>query len=194
MLDIVTLYRYITGTSRRTESLGAAAFHAIDGDTMVAPALRKRSRAPTRSPGRPKWMKPFLAELANSSNVSAAARAGKIDTSTVYDRRRKDAEFNREWQVALCEGYDNLEMETLFRLRTGEIKPAAGAKKGVRQFDNALALRLLLAHRDSATRERSMRAHENAVEVRAAIDAKIEEMRERVLARRALPAPADTGE
>ena len=88
MLDIVTLYRYITGTSRRTESLGAAAFHAIDGDTMVAPALRKRSRAPTRSPGRPKWMKPFLAELANSSNVSAAARAGKIDTSTVYDRRR----------------------------------------------------------------------------------------------------------
>ena len=194
MLDIVTLYRYITGTSRRTESLGAAAFHAIDGDTMVAPALRKRSRAPTRSPGRPKWMKPFLAELANSSNVSAAARAGKIDTSTVYDRRRKDAEFNREWQVALCEGYDNLEMETLFRLRTGEIKPAAGAKKGVRQFDNALALRLLLAHRDSATRERAFRAHEDAAGVRAAIDAKIEEMRERVMARRGLPAPAGSPE
>lgn len=117
-----------------------------------------------------------------------------MDTSTVYERRRKDAEFAREWQVALCEGYDNLEMETLFRLRTGEIKPAVGAKKGVRQFDNALALRLLLAHRDSATRERAFRAHENAGEVRAAIDAKIEEMRQRVLDRRTLPAPAEVAE
>ena len=158
---------------------------------MAAPALRPRGRAPLRVPPRPKWVKPFLAELANTSNVSAAARKAKVDTSTIYDRRRKDAEFARQWQVALCEGYDNLEMETLFRLRTGELKPATGAKKGVRQFDNALALRLLLAHRDSATRERAMRAHEDAFEVRAKIDAKIEEMRERVLARRALPAPTD---
>ena len=172
----------------------AAAFTNIDGDSMVAPVRRQRGRALVSSPASPRWMKPFLAELANSSNVSAAARAGKVDTSTVYERRRKDAEFNRQWQVALCEGYDNLEMETLFRLRTGEIKPAAAAKKGVRQFDNALALRLLLAHRDSATRERSMRAHEDAQSVRAAIDAKIEEMRERVLARRALPAPAGSPE
>ena len=168
-----------------------AAFTNIDGDIMVAPVRRQRSHALVRLPVRPKWMKPFLAELANTSNISAAARAAKVDTSTVYERRRKDPEFNREWQVALCEGYDNLEMETLFRLRSGEIKPAAGAKKGIRQFDNALALRLLLAHRDSATRERSTRAHEDAVSVRAAIDAKIDEMRERVLARRALPAPAD---
>ena len=138
-------------------------------------------------------MNPFLAELAETSNVSAAARKGKVDTSTVYERRRKDAGFAREWQVALCEGYDNLEMETLFRLRTGEIK-ASTAKRGVRQYDNALALRLLLAHRDSATRERAMRAHEDARTVRAAIDAKLEEMRERVLARRALPAPADGAE
>ena len=172
----------------------AAAFNDIDGDIMAAPALRPRGRAPARLPARSSWMKPFLAELANSSNVSAAARAGKVDTSTVYERRRKDAGFAREWQIALCEGYDNLEMETLFRLRSGEIKTAAGAKKGVRQFDNALALRLLLAHRDSATRERSTRAHEDAVSVRAAIDAKIEEMRERVLARRALSAPAGSPE
>ena len=138
-------------------------------------------------------MNPFLAELAETSNVSAAARKGKVDTSTVYERRRKDAGFAREWQVALCEGYDNLEMETLFRLRTGEIK-ASTAKRGVRQYDNALALRLLLAHRDSASRERAMRAQEDARTVRAAIDAKLEEMRERVLARRALPAPADGSE
>ena len=161
---------------------------------MVAKPSRSGGRSRPHVPAGPSWVKPFLAELANTSNVSAAARKGKVDTSTVYERRRKNAEFAREWQVALCEGYDHLEMETLFRLRTGEIKPTAGAKKGVRQFDNALALRLLLAHRDSATRERAMRAHEDALSVRAAIDAKIEEMRERVLARRALPATADAPE
>jgi outer membrane receptor for monomeric catechols len=48
---------------------------------------------------------------------------GKIDTSAAYQRRRNDAEFNRQWQIALCEGYDNLEMELLHRLRTGEVKP-----------------------------------------------------------------------
>ena len=142
---------------------------------------------PVPKPSRSRWMAPFLAELANTSNIAAAARNAKVDTSTVYERRRKDAEF--QWQVALCEGYDNLEMETLLRLRTGEIKRAAGAKMGVRQYDNALALRLLLAHRESATRERAMRAHEDARAVRAAINAKLEEMRERVMARRALPAP-----
>ena len=137
-----------------------------------------------RKPVRPRWMAPFLAELANTSNVSAAARKGKVDTSTVYERRRNDAEFAREWQVALCEGYDNLEMETLFRLRTGEIKGST-AKRGVRQYDNALALRLLLAHRDSAARTRALRDNVSAAEIRASLDRKVAEIRERVLAARA---------
>jgi transcriptional antiterminator Rof (Rho-off) len=34
----------------------------------------------------------------------------------VYDTRRNNA-FARKWQAALCEGYDNLEMELLYRLR-----------------------------------------------------------------------------
>lgn len=156
---------------------------------MAAPALRSGVRMLSHKPVRPKWMKPFLVKLANSSNVSAAARKAKVDTSTVYERRRRDAGFAREWQVALCEGYDNLEMDLLHRLRTGEIKTVAGARRGVRQFDNATAFRLLVAHRESATRERSMRAHEDAVTVRAAIDAKLEEMRERVMTRRALATP-----
>ena len=159
---------------------------------MAVPALRSGGRAlaqkPARAnkPARPKWMTRFLAELANTSNVSAAARKARVDTSTVYERRRKDAGFAREWQVALCEGYDNLEMDLLHRVRTGEIKVAAGAKRGARQFDNATAFRLLVAHRESATRQRAMREHEDTQTVRAAIDAKLDEMRERVMARRAL--------
>jgi hypothetical protein len=145
-----------------------------------------------RKPHRTVWQRKFIDELANTSNVSAAARAADICTSTAYEARRSDAEFNRKWQVALCEGYDNLEMDLLLRLRTGEIKPAPGAKKGVRQFDNATAFRLLAAHRDSAARQRAVRADDDADEIIVSINAKLSAMRQRWLAaRNANEAPDD---
>lgn len=129
----------------------------------------------------PHWVAEFLAALADTSNVAAAARKAGIDASTAYQRRRHDHEFNRRWQVALCEGYDNLEMELLYRLRTGELKPASGTKRASRSFDNATALRLLAAHRESTTRERAQRGHVSAEEIRAAIDRKVDELRRRVM-------------
>lgn len=144
-----------------------------------------RRGAPTTQPGRPvetpHWTATFLAALADTSNVAAAARKAQIDVSTAYHRRRQDHEFNRNWQVALCEGYDNLEMELLYRLRTGELKPPAGAKRASRSFDNATAFRLLAAHRESAARERARRDHVSAEEIRASIDRKVEELRRRVM-------------
>ena len=59
----------------------------------------------------------------------------------------------------------------------------------VRQFDNATALRLLAAHRESTTRSRAIRDNVSAADIRASIDRKVELIRERVLAARALPAP-----
>lgn len=133
----------------------------------------------------PRWAKVFLAALADTSNISAAARKARVSTGVVYERRRTDTEFSRQWQLALCEGYDNLEMELLHRLRSGEIKPATGAKRAARSFDNGIAFRLLLAHRDSATKARATRENVSAAEVRAAIDRKVAEIRERVMAARA---------
>jgi len=127
------------------------------------------------------WKSTFLAALADTSNVAAAARKAQIDVSTAYSKRRHDQEFNREWQIALCEGYDNLEMELLYRLRTGELKPASSTKRASRSFDNATALRLLAAHRESTVRERARREHTSAEEIRAAIDRKVEELRRRVM-------------
>ena len=145
--------------------------------TRCAAALSRR----TCTGGKPSWTEIFLAALADTSNVAAAARAAAIDVSTAYSRRRHNHEFNREWQVALCEGYDNLEMEMLCRLRTGEVKPATGAKRGARTFDNATAFRLLAAHRESTTRQRAQRQHTSAEEIRAAIDRKVDELRRRVM-------------
>lgn len=159
---------------------------------------KKTRRAPSEAARFKIWSKPFLAELAASSNVTAAARKAGVSTSSAYDERRHNAEFNRAWQRALCEGYDNLEMELLRRLRDGEVKPASGAKRGVRAFDNATAFRLLGAHREAAGRQRAVRTNEDAEAIVLQINAKLEKMRQRQLAaqRRALPKPTEaaTGE
>jgi hypothetical protein len=144
---------------------------------------RPRAAAP-KKPSFARWSPPFLAELAATSNVSAAARKAGICTSTAYDARRSKAEFNRAWQQALCEGYDHLEMELLHRLRQGEVKPASGAKRGVRAFDNATAFRLLAAHREAAARFRAVRSNADAEAIVLSINAKLEKMRQRRLATR----------
>lgn len=155
------------------------------------PARRRASAADTALPVR-KWRAPFLSELAATSNVAASARAAGIAPARAYELRRADPQFYREWQEALCEGYDHLEMTLLQRLRDGEIKPASGAKRGTRVFDNANALRLLAAHRETAARQRAIHDTRDSEAILDSINAKIEKMRERriTVASAALPAPA----
>ena len=151
-------------------------------------------RAPAgqpRSPSFAEWSAEFLAELAATSNVAASARKAGIHPSLAYDARRKDAGFHRAWQVALCEGYDHLEMDLLHRLRMGEIKPATGAKRGVRLYDNATAFRLLAAHRETAAQQRAIRENEDADAILASIDAKLDRMRERAVRQAAGREPHD---
>lgn len=154
--------------------------------TDSSPSPRHAPSGGKRAPMR-KWRKPFLAELAATSNVAASARKAGICTSSAYEARRADPEFYREWQEALCEGYDHLEMNLLQRLREGEVKPAPGAKRGTRVFDNATAFRLLIAHRETAARQRAIIENRNSDAILDAINAKIEKMRER--STKALPAP-----
>lgn len=142
---------------------------------------RALAAVPTK-PSFAKWSKAFLCELAATSNVTASARTAGISTSHAYETRRCNAEFNREWQRALFEVYEHLEMDLLHRMRTGEVKPASGAKRGVRAFDNATALRLLSAHRESAARQRAIRSSEDAEVIVLSINAKLERMRQRMLA------------
>jgi hypothetical protein len=147
--------------------------------TDSKPSRRRPVRPAARRVSMPKWARRFLAELAVTSNVSAAARKADIATGTAYDARRTNAEFNRKWQQALCEGYDHLEMELLHRLRTGEVKPLPGAKRGSRSFDNATAFRQLAANRESAARQRAIRDNQDSEAIIASINAKLDRMRER---------------
>lgn len=128
------------------------------------------------------WSPAFLRELAATSNISAAARKARVPTATVYATRRTNPEFNRKWQQALCEGYELLEMDLLLRMRAGEVKPAPGARRGTRTFDNAIALRLLGAHKESVSRQRATRDYEDSEAILLSINAKLESTRQRAIA------------
>ncbi len=125
------------------------------------------------------WRGLFLDTLADTSNVSEAARAAGVNPTRAYKTRRNEPEFARQWYAALLEGYDHLEMETLHRLRMGTGKDDP-------KFDIANALRLLIAHRDSVARERARRDHEDEQSVLASLNAKLEAMRQRQLAANAM--------
>ena len=128
------------------------------------------------------WRRDFFAQLAETSNIRKACEVAGISPSTVYDLRRRDVNFAQRWNAALCEGYDNLEMEMLHHLRSGE----AGA--GTRKYNYAAALRLLLAHRETVQREKAHRVDVSAADIQASIELKVAQMRERVLAREAAAA------
>lgn len=123
----------------------------------------------------PHWRKPFLANLAESSNVRSSARKARIGVATAYKLRRDNPEFAREWMAALWEGYLHLEMEVLRRLREGDQQTDAADK-----YDFANAIRLLNAHRENAARAQAEQRNVSAAEVRASIDRKVEDIRMRI--------------
>ncbi|MCB2062189.1 MAG: hypothetical protein KDE25_01790 [Novosphingobium sp.] len=140
----------------------------MTSSTECAPARRRRYGAPKN------WRQTFLAKLADTSNVSAAADSAQISLSWAYKTRREDPQFSRQWFTALCEGYDNLEMDLLHRLRSGEAKDAEP-----RKFDNATAFRLLAIHRQTVAREKALQENDDEAAILASIDAKLDAMRER---------------
>lgn len=144
-------------------------------DTKVPAQSRART---SRAAEEKRWRAVFLGHLAETSNVSASACKAAILPSRAYEARRKDPRFYREWQEALCEGYEHLEMALLQRLREGEIKSAAGAKRGTRVFDNATALRLLVVHREAVSRQQALRQHRDSGAILERINQRIDRMRE----------------
>jgi hypothetical protein len=166
----------------------------------MEPIMTKANASPAggRTAAGRAWRKTFLAELARTSNVSASARAAQVDVSTAYKIRRAEPAFARQWFEALCEGYDNLELDLLCRLREGELAgTTTPAGKARRKFDNATAFRLLAAHRTSVQRERGRNDYAYEDELLASINAKLEKMRQRRIAMRAaaeanIPTEANT--
>jgi hypothetical protein len=144
----------------------------------IPPVDDRRKRKSGPAPRRvAKRIERFLDELAESSNVAAAAAVADIPVGTVYRLRRTDPDFARRWYAALAEGYDNLEMELLAHLRGSQGEGGSDSPK--RKFDTATVLRCLTAHRESVAREKGRRTLAHEVATIEAINAKIDALRAR---------------
>jgi integrase len=100
----------------------------------------------------------FLSILAETCNVSLAAREMKRSTRVFYDLKKRDSGFRAAWMDALREGYDHLEMELVRRARFGTPRDVfyQGKKTGTtRVFNDSAALRLLHLHRKTVQPLRS---------------------------------------
>jgi len=65
----------------------------------------------------------FLDVLRSTANVSRAARAAGLPTSSLYRQRADSASFAAEWDAAINEAIDTVEEELIRRARDGVEKP-----------------------------------------------------------------------
>ena len=140
----------------------------------------------------------FLSNLASSSNIQASALASDVAVSTVYYWRAHDDQFRNEWQKALAIGYELLEAEMLDRARNGterELFHAGKLVSVVRDYDDAMAFRLLQAHRDLMARTRavSMGNQFDPSEARAKLDEKLDALRHRLTNEESRAVPTNNG-
>lgn len=96
----------------------------------------------------PEKLAQFLQVLADTANVSAAAKKIRIDRSHMYRLRGEDEEFAAAWDEAVKLGTAALEDEAVRRAKDGTLKPVfyQGVKVGtIREYSDTLLIFLLKA-------------------------------------------------
>lgn len=152
----------------------------------MARSVPARISSAKTTPGR-HWRKHFLETLSATSNPERAARAANVTLARAHQTRRSDADFARAWKAAIADGYLNLEMEVIRRLREGDLMTATGDR-----FDFANAIRLIAAQREGTGRGGQTEVRNVSIaEVRASIDRKIEEVQRRVARQKAAAGKAE---
>ena len=84
------------------------------------------------------WKETFLRLLADSPNVTSAAKGAGVSRSLAYLHKGRDAEFSSRWDDAISESLDRLE-ESAF--------------KRANSTSDTLAILLLKSHRPDVYRE-----------------------------------------
>lgn len=114
----------------------------------------QQKRTPQRAHG--VWRKAFLTQLSVNGNVSAACDAARVERSTVYDARKNDPAFSKQWDDAITTAVDDLEAEAWRRASVGTLKPVwfKGELVGYDlEHSDALMQTLLKGHRPEKYRE-----------------------------------------
>lgn len=123
----------------------------------------------------------FLGHLAETSNVTASAKAAAMTASSVYALRRRSPEFRNLWAEALAEGYARLEAELLRQALTAVDGKADADTVRQQVQTNRLGLTLLAQHRASVKGGASIgEASRPLKDRKEALLAKIDLVRERL--------------
>lgn len=146
------------GKNRFTGFIKSAKYYPIVGALWEHPARRlflwvKRM---AESAARTRKKRQFLKALAETGNVSEAARKARLDRSHAYQIRRQDQTFAEAWDEALDIAVDLLEGEARSRAVEGVEQPRfhQGRICGtVRKYSDSLLMFLLRAHRPETFRE-----------------------------------------
>ena len=124
----------------------------------------------------------FVETLAETCNLTRAAEAAGVSTSSARDRRKADAAFRASCADAIASAYQRLELAILERSLDGTEKIVIrkdGSEERIREYPNAVALTLLRMHRDTAAETMSEPDPVDLEELRERLFNKLQRLRNR---------------
>lgn len=174
---------------RKKRAIGADRTLALRGSRRAGGLHGPQLKAMSKRGWTPVRRKRFLTTLAQTCNVTEAARAAGKDVGNAYYLKKVDPGFARAWAEALSIGYDELETlmlrQALFGSEQEEVTlDSEGAVKGrkiKRGHPHAIGIRLLISHRKEALAARGemMRDRADGEEAREQLRAALHQVRTR---------------
>ncbi len=146
---------------KKSEEPPKAAANRTQPDTSaeVKKSAPKKERRVTKTVD---WRPAFLKSMKKLGNVTRACTAAKIGRSTAYDMYESDADFAKDWEEALEEATDLLELEARRRAEKGVRTPIyqGGLLVGHKQmYSDGLMQVLLKANRPEKFKDYSAVDH-----------------------------------
>jgi len=140
-----------------------------------------------RKASRRNWTKTkeseFLSVLAETCNVTEAARQAGVCLSYAYKRRASNAGFRAGWMQAIGDAYQRLELVLLDRAFNGTekvVKRRDGSEERMLEYSNQLGLSLLKMHRNTAAEAASEMPPEDVEEMREQLVKKLLRLKKRI--------------
>ena len=147
-----------------------------------------------RKASRRNWTKTkeseFLSVLAETCNVTEAARQAGVCLSYAYKRRASNAGFRAGWMQAIGDAYQRLELVLLDRAFNGTekvVKRRDGSEERMLEYSNQLGLSLLKMHRNTAAEAASEMPSEDVDEMREQLVKKLLRLKKRIEGQTARP-------
>jgi hypothetical protein len=147
-----------------------------------------------RKASRRNWTKTkeseFLSVLAETCNVTEAARQAGVCLSYAYKRRASNAGFRAGWMQAIGDAYQRLELVLLDRAFNGTekvVKRRDGSEERMLEYSNQLGLSLLKMHRSTAAEAASEMPSEDVGEMRDQLVKKLLRLKKRIEGQSARP-------